>query len=610
MCGIIAYSGHQPATPILMDGLHRMEYRGYDSSGIAFIQKHQINVIKASGKLIALENKLASFEMPLLATAGIGHTRWATHGAPTENNAHPHLSNNGKFALAHNGIIENYQEIKNHLQAAGFKFYSDTDTEVLVNLIEYKRRTAPDNLTAFRDAVKEAEGAYALALVVADEPDTIYATHKSAPLIVGLGVGENFIASDITAFLPYTRKVVFLDEDAIVQMNASSCNIFDIELKPLPHETQTIEWDIQSAQKGGFKHFMLKEIFEQPTVLRSALAGRADLEHAQVKLPELEGLERPERIRIVACGTSFNAGCWAIPLLEQWGGIPTSVEIASEFRYRKPILSKGELIILISQSGETADTLGALKVARESGAKILGLCNVIGASIARESDRVIYTQAGPEISVASTKALCSQMAVLSLLALYWGSESGRLSAEDVRRELKGFYDIADLLEKELPAMCQNIKPVAVMAAQAKNIFFLGRGQSWPMAMEGSLKFKELSYVHAEAYAAGEMKHGPIALIDPDFLTIALAPRDEHYAKTLSNVGEVAARSGPIIIFTQGETEKDNQTCALSCSLPEVPQPFASFLLLPMLQLLSYEAANYLGKDVDQPRNLAKSVTVE
>ena len=610
MCGIIAYSGHQPATPLLIDGLRRLEYRGYDSAGITFIQNHQINTIKAPGKLAALEARLAGCDMPLLATSGMGHTRWATHGAPTEANAHPHISNERKFALVHNGIIENFQEIKELLLSKGYNFYSDTDTEVLVNLVEYKRRSAPDNLTAFRDAVREAEGAYALLLMALDEPELIYATRKNAPLIVGAGVGENFVASDITAFLPYTRKVVFLNEGEIVKASASTFEILDLALMPKAHEVQTIEWDVQAAQKGGFKHFMLKEIFEQPAVLRSAMAGRTDAGRGAVILPELEGLPTPKRARIVACGTSFNAGCWALPLLEQWGGIPASVEIASEFRYRKPLLDKDELVILISQSGETADTLAALKVARENGAATLGLCNVIGSSIAREADRVIYTQAGPEISVASTKALCSQMTVLTLLALYWGEKSGRLGQDDIKRELDAFAKTADLLEALLPDMCKDIKPIAVMAAQAKNIFFLGRGQSWAMAMEGALKFKELSYVHAEAYAAGEMKHGPIALIDPEFLTIAIAPRDEHYAKIISNIEEVAARSGPVVMFTQAGEGRIDKKCSLTWNLPEAEQPFVSFLLLPMLQLLSYEAASYLGKDVDQPRNLAKSVTVE
>lgn len=610
MCGIIAYSGHQPATPLLIDGLRRLEYRGYDSAGIAFSQNHQINTLKAPGKLAALEAKLSKYKIPLLATSGIGHTRWATHGAPTERNAHPHLSNNGKFALVHNGIIENFQEIKKLLQSEGYEFYSDTDTEVLVNLIDYKRRNAPDNLSAFQQAVQDADGAYALVLLCLDEPDVLYATRRNAPLIVGVGVGENFVASDITAFLPYTRNVVFLNEDELVRATPSAFEILELDsLKPLKHEVQTIEWDVQAAQKGGYKHFMLKEIFEQPAVLRNVLAGRANAAQGSVNLPELDDFTRPSRIRIVACGTSFNAGAWALPLLEQWAGIPTSVEIASEFRYRQPILSEGELVILISQSGETADTLAALKVARQAGASTLGLCNVIGSSIARESDRVIYTQAGPEISVASTKALCSQMALLTLLALYWGKKHSNISREVVSERISALSRTAEHLEKYLPTMAAEVKPIAKIAAGANDLFFLGRGQSYAMAMEGALKFKELSYVHAEAYAAGEMKHGPIALIDQNFLTIAIAPHDEHYAKIISNVEEVAARGGPVIVLTPVGDAGLRVKCE-KWIMPESVHPFNSFIMLPMLQLLSYEAASYLGKDVDQPRNLAKSVTVE
>ncbi len=611
MCGIIAYTGHQPATPILIEGLRRLEYRGYDSAGIAFMQRGAINIIKAPGKLAELEKKLAAFKMPLLAASGIAHTRWATHGIPNEANAHPHLSNNGHMAIVHNGIIENYKEIKQQLSAKGYTFQSETDTEVLINLIEEERKHAPDNLTAFSRAVQKADGAYALALICQDEPEVLYATRKGAPLIAGVGVGENFVASDITAFLPYTRKVIFMDEGDLVRATTAKIELFDVvTLKPREYLAQEIEWDIQSAQKGGFKHFMLKEIFEQPTVLRSVLAGRVNVAQGSVRLPELDALKRPSRVRIVACGTSYNAGLWAAPLIEQWGGLPCSVEIASEFRYRNPILEKDELVMLVSQSGETADTLAALKVAKEHGSITLGLCNVIGSSIAREADKVIYTQAGPEISVASTKALCSQMALLTVLSLYWGKQSGRLGPEKSAELLRNFASIADVLEEEIPRMHREVKPIAIRAASARNIFFLGRGQNCAMAQEGALKFKELSYVHAEAYAAGEMKHGPIALIDPDFLTIALAPQDEHYTKIFSNIQEVAARSGAVITLTQRNNGDGTDKFGPTWQMPDMAAPFAGFVMLPMLQLLSYEAANYLGKDVDQPRNLAKSVTVE
>ncbi|MDR2050181.1 MAG: glutamine--fructose-6-phosphate transaminase (isomerizing) [Deltaproteobacteria bacterium] len=610
MCGIIAYAGHRPAVPLLIDGLRRLEYRGYDSAGVAFIQQRKIHCLKASGRLSALERTVSSFRMPLLASSGIGHTRWATHGEPNEANAHPHLSNDGGFALAHNGIIENYREIKSRLAGLGYVFYSDTDTEPLVNLIAEERKKTPDNLSAFRNALLRVDGAFALSLICLDEPEAVYAARKDAPLVVGAGTEENFIASDVTAFLPYTRNVIFLEEGEIARVTPSARAVFDLRtLEPVSRHVRKIDWDISSAQKGGYKHFMLKEIFEQPAVLRNVLAGRINPGGGKVELPELEKLPRPARIRIVACGTSYNAGLWAAPLLEQWGGIPCAVEIASEFRYRKPILGKDELVILISQSGETADTLAALKIAGASKAATLGLCNVIGSSIARGADRVVYTQAGPEISVASTKALCSQMALLAVLALHFGLRAKTFPVEKAKEELARFSQLADLLEGHLPLLRREVEPIALRAANAKNIFFLGRGQNYALAQEGALKFKELSYVHAEAYAAGEMKHGPIALVDRDFLTIALAPRDEHLPKMISNIQEVAARGGPIIMLGQpgGETTPES---AQFWSIPECPPPFAGFVILPMLQLLSYEAARYLGKDVDQPRNLAKSVTVE
>jgi glucosamine--fructose-6-phosphate aminotransferase (isomerizing) len=595
---------------LLIDGLRRLEYRGYDSSGVAFIQQQKIHCLKAAGRLSALESAVSSFRMPLLASCGIGHTRWATHGEPNEANAHPHLSGDGKFALAHNGIIENYRELKSRLAGLGYVFHSDTDTEPLVNLIAEERKKAPDNLSAFRNALLQVEGAFALSLICLDEPEVVYAARKDAPLIVGIGTEENFIASDITAFLPYTRKVIFLEEGEIARVTPSTHAVFSLRAPgAVSRPVQNIDWDISSAQKGGYRHFMLKEIFEQPAVLRNVLAGRINPGAGKVELPELEKLPRPGRIRIVACGTSYNAGLWAAPLLEQWGGIPCAVEIASEFRYRKPILGRDELVILISQSGETADTLAALKVAGASRAATLGLCNVMGSSVARGADMVIYTQAGPEISVASTKALCSQMALLAVLALHFGLQAGIFSGEKAREELGSFSQLADLLEKSLPRLHREVEPIAVRAANAKNIFFLGRGQNCALAQEGALKFKELSYVHAEAYAAGEMKHGPIALINPDFLTIALAPRDGHLPKMISNIQEVAARGGPIIMLAQSGGETPPASAQI-WNIPECPAPFTGFVILPMLQLLSYEAARYLGKDVDQPRNLAKSVTVE
>ncbi len=611
MCGIIGYAGHRAALPVVMEGLKRLEYRGYDSSGLAFVRRGGIETVRAEGKLKILEDKLFGRPDYTIPTTGLGHTRWATHGVPNEINAHPHVANGGGFVMVHNGIIENYRELKAELEAKGYVFASQTDTEILVNLIAEERKSAGSNLEGFARAVRRAKGAYALVLLCRDEPDTLYATRHSAPLILGLGVGENFFGSDVTAFLNYTREVVFLDEGEVARINPLSWRVYALaDLTPVEKEVKEINWDMQAAQKDGYKHFMLKEIFEQPLVLRNSLVGRVSEARDAVLLPELDGREPPRRLRIVACGTSYNSGLWGAPLFEQWAGIPTVVEIASEFRYRKPLLDAGELVLLISQSGETADTLAALKVAREHGCKVLGLCNVTGSSLAREADMVLYTQAGPEISVASTKALCSQMAVLTVLAMYWGQRNKVLSRPDLARLLGQFAGIERILAACLPEMQREAQEFAQHAAKFRNIFFLGRGQSYALALEGALKLKELSYVHAEGYAAGEMKHGPIAMIDPDFLTVALAPHDEHFLKIGSNIEEVSARSGPVLVLTHSPKPGWEVKADQRWIIPSSESPFCGFLLLPMLQLLSYEAASYLGKDVDQPRNLAKSVTVE
>ena len=610
MCGIIGYTGHRPAVPFVIEGLRRLEYRGYDSSGVCYVQNGVLNVVRAEGKLKLLEDKLSCLEMSL-ATTAMGHTRWATHGAPTEVNAHPHRSFQGDLCIVHNGIIENYQEHKNALMNKGFTFSSDTDTEVLVNLIADERKDGVSLLQAFASALKKAHGAYALALITAEEPDVVYAARHSAPLLLGVGQGENFVASDIPAFLPYTRNVVFLDDGEIVKITPNSWEVFSIEtLSPVVKQVQHIDWDLQAAQKGGFKHFMLKEIFEQPRVIADCMAGRTDMSRDDILLPELEDWDLPSRLRIVACGTSFHAGLWAMPLLEEWAKIPTTVEIASEFRYRSPLLVPGEMVMVISQSGETADTLAALRIAKEKGARVLGICNVVGSSIAREADSVIFTQAGPEVSVASTKALSSQMAVLVLIALYWGKHKGTLEQETLHQAMHALSALPTQLESILPTLQAEAKRLALRYSSCKGMFFLGRGQSYPLALEGALKVKELSYIHAEGYASGEMKHGPIALIDPDFLTFFLAPHDALFAKTKSNLEEVQARSGPVIALTNPQKPGMELRTNEIWSLPETWGPLNGLLLLPALQLFSYETATYLGKDVDQPRNLAKSVTVE
>ncbi|MDR2603872.1 MAG: glutamine--fructose-6-phosphate transaminase (isomerizing) [Desulfovibrio sp.] len=610
MCGIIGYSGHRPAVPVIMEGLRRLEYRGYDSSGVCFVRNRELQVIRAEGKLNNLEDKLADMDISL-ATAGLGHTRWATHGAPTENNAHPHVSFTRNLAIVHNGIIENYREWKDFLLDKGYLFFSETDTEVLANLIADEQAGGLSLLRAFAAALEKASGTYAVALLSTEEPDTIYAARHSAPLLIGAGAGEHFAASDIPAFLPYTRDVVFLEDGEIARITPLRAEVFSMaDLKPVPKTLTRIEWDLQAAQKGGYKHFMLKEIFEQPRVVADCIAGRADTKRNAVRMPELEGFPVPSRLRIAACGTSWHAGLWAQSLMEGWSGIPTTVETASEFRYRNALPVPGECLLVISQSGETADTLAALRLVKEQGIATLGICNVIGSSIAREADAVVLTQAGPEISVASTKAMTAQMTVLMLTALYWGRKRGSLDREITARALAELSDIPARLTGLLPTLESEAAGLAARFAACKSMFFLGRGQSFPLALEGALKVKELSYIHAEGYASGEMKHGPIALIDPCFPSFFLMPYDAHFAKTMSNLEEVAARKGPVVALTNPPKDGMELRVGESWLLPEAWGPLCAFFMLPALQLFSYKAAAFLGKDVDQPRNLAKSVTVE
>ncbi len=605
MCGIIGYTGHRPAIPAIVEGLRRLEYRGYDSAGVAYAEQDGLHVVRAEGKLGALDCKIAGLDTAC-SLCGIGHTRWATHGLPVERNAHPHMDGDNRFALVHNGIIENYAELKAELQAEGHVFLSETDTEVLVHVIAKGVTLTGDIRQGIAWALKQVDGAYAFALLSREHPGTIWASRKASPLLMGIGVGENFLASDIPAFLPYTREVVFLDNGELVEIDAGSWQVFDLEtLTPKTKDVKHISWDVQAAQKDGFKHFMLKEIFEQPRVIRDCLAGR--VQKGRVVLPELDELEVPRRLTIVACGTSYHAGLWAKYLLESWARIPVQVEIASEFRYRDSVFLPGDLVLTISQSGETADTLAAIRIAREAGAPILGLCNVVGSSIARESDKVVYTQAGPEISVASTKAMCSQMVVLLLMALHWGTRQKTLPAGTVEKTLAALTRLPGQLEEELPAIRQKAKTLCQEYSDARSFFYLGRGQYFPLALEGALKLKEISYIHAEGYAAGEMKHGPIALIDSHFPTFAMALNNDLLQKVASNLQEVQARGGRIIaLVNPGAAPNVESPWVLS----EVWGPLKSFLVLPAVQLFAYEMAVYLGKDVDQPRNLAKSVTVE
>ncbi len=608
MCGILGYAGHRPAVPVVVEGLRRLEYRGYDSAGVAFVQSGKMETIRAEGKLATLENKLA--EHPnVLATCGMGHTRWATHGVPAVRNAHPHMANDGSIAIVHNGIIENYQEIKDELLAKGYVFHSETDTEVLVNLIAECRKGEPDLLKAFAAALRLAKGAYAVCMMSVDDPSTLYAVRHSAPLLLGVGTGENFLASDIPAFLPYTREVVFLEDGEIVRMTARKYSLMRLDdLSSISRETSHISWDMQSSQKGGYKHFMLKEIFEQPKVISDCMAGRIDHEQGKVMLTELDALPVPQRLHIVACGTSFHAGMWGRHLIEGLAKIPTDLDIASEFRYRDPLVGPGDMVMVISQSGETADTLAAMRMVKEKGGTVLALCNVLGSSITREASAVIYTQAGPEISVASTKAMCSQMLVITLIALSWAARKNVLPAEETAKYLMGLRGLSVGLEAALPAMCDKASMLARTYSKVHNFFFLGRGHCYPLALEGALKLKEISYIHAEGYAAGEMKHGPIALIDPDFPSFVLALDDKLFPKVKSNIEEVQSRRGKIIALANEGLTLNNVDHVWN--VPKAYGPLAAFMALPAMQLFSYEMADYLGKDVDQPRNLAKSVTVE
>ncbi len=607
MCGIIAYTGHRPAVPVIVQGLKSLEYRGYDSAGLAFAHSGSLHLYRSPGKLHSLEQKLDSGQV-LHATSGIGHTRWATHGLPNENNAHPHLDVGSHLALVHNGIIENYQSLKSMLEDQGITFRSQTDSEVLVCLISHALKHHDSVLDALSWSMEQLQGSYAFALINKEHPQRIWAARKASPLILGVGTGENFVASDIPAFLPYTREVVFLEDNELVELSPKNYHIYQSQtLTPIFKSTHRINWDVQSAQKNGYKHFMLKEIFEQPRVITDCLAGRVDPENNQIVLQELEDLPVPEKLHIVACGTSYHAGMWGKYILESLAGIPVNVDIASEFRYQDLVPEPGTLFLTISQSGETADTLAGQRMVKEQGLPALGLCNVVGSSIAREADRVLYTQAGPEISVASTKAMCSQLVLLYLLGLYWGAAKNMLPAHNLSRRVQDLTLLPDILSRSLPAMQSTAQRLCTRYSRVNSFFFVGRGLYYPLALEGALKLMEISYIHAQGYAAGELKHGPIALIEPDLPTFALALDNSLLGKMQSNLMEIKARSGPIIALTHPDTELDIDE---NWEIPKLDEPLNSFLVLPALQLFAYEVAVYLGKDVDQPRNLAKSVTVE
>ena len=615
MCGIVGYLGPKPAYPILIDGLTRLEYRGYDSAGIATLEvEGELRVEKKEGKVANLEAHVAE-NIPA-GTVGIGHTRWATHGPPSDRNAHPHTGSKGRIAVIHNGIIENYEALKELLSDRGHTLVSDTDTEVLAHFIEEVMTTTGLDLPdAVRVALKEVVGAYAIVVLDESHPDRLVAARKASPLVIGVG-GNNdfFVGSDATPIVAHTKNVVYLEDEEVATMTRdgklSIRTIGDAEITP---EIKAIELEIASLEKGGYDHFMLKEIYEQPRSIRDSIRGRVNLQQGTTNMSGIDNnwaqWENAQRILILGCGTSWHAGLVAEYLFESLARIPVEVEYASEFRYRNPIIRNTDVVLAISQSGETADTLAAIRSAKEAGAHIFGVCNVVGSSIARETDAGAYTHAGPEIGVASTKAFTAQVAVLTAMALHVGRRLGRVDDATFMRLVSGLDNIPDLVEqclKSAPA----IEEIAKLFAAADNALYLGRGYQFPVALEGALKLKEISYIHAEGYPAAEMKHGPIALIDEDMPVIFIATQDEVYEKVVSNIQEVKARGGQILAIV---TEGDTQVKSLADHTIEVPrahEALAPLLTSIPMQLLSYHIALLRGCNVDQPRNLAKSVTVE
>jgi len=612
MCGIVGYIGNKDAVPILVQGLKRLEYRGYDSAGIATVDKGVNKVVKCEGKVRDLERLLD--ESTIRGSVGIGHTRWATHGVPNDINAHPHSDGSGKISLIHNGIIENYSTLREALEREGVEFQTDTDTEVLVQLIG--KIYLADSLS-FADSVQVAlqdtVGTYGILAVCSDEPDTLVGARLGSPLVLGLGDGEQFLASDASPIISYTRNVVFLDDGDLVEINKSNYEVRRIgDNKPVNKVIERIEYNLEEIEKGGFPHFMLKEIHDQVHTITDTMRGRLSLETGTAHLggiaDYLPRIENASRIYITACGTSWHAGLIGKNLLEEFAQIPVHVDYASEFRYREPIIDSNTVIIAVSQSGETADTLAAIRKAKELGALSVGICNVVGSSISRETDCGIYTHAGPEIGVASTKAFTAQVTVLFMLALHLGRNNG-MSMGECGRLAKAMSEMGEQVEDVL-SKSDHILSVAEETLEADNFLYLGRGLNFPVALEGALKLKEISYIHAEGYPAAEMKHGPIALIDEKMPVVFLAPHDKTFEKVLSNIQEVKARRGQIITVTDRKT---SELVNLSDHIIEVPsshpRTFSIVASVP-LQLLAYHLAVLRGCDVDQPRNLAKSVTVE
>jgi glucosamine--fructose-6-phosphate aminotransferase (isomerizing) len=610
MCGIVGYIGSKNSVPILIDGLKRLEYRGYDSAGIGIINSGNSLVIKNKGKVSLLEERIA--ELNLDSPLGIGHTRWATHGIPNELNAHPHTNENGNLFIIHNGIIENFQSLKRGLIKLGYNFKSDTDTEVLAHLIDSFLSKDYPLSKAVQMALNEVDGAYGLAVIYAKEPDKIIAARKGSPLVIGIGDGENFVASDVSAILAHTKKVIYLDDGELAIITRGSYTVKTIADKEIEKEIHEINMSLDEIDKGGYAHFMLKEIMEQPESVSNSMRGRLLVDEGTAKLGGLtdviDRLVNSKRIIISACGTSWHAALVGEYMMEQYARIPVEVEYASELRYRNPIISGEDSVFFISQSGETADTLAALKEAKSKGALILGICNVVGSTIARESQAGVYIHAGPEIGVASTKAFTSQIVVLALITLLIARRKG-MSVADGKVVVEELLKIPEKIESILK-INDEIERLANEFKDAKNFLYLGRGYNFPVALEGALKLKEISYIHAEGYPAAEMKHGPIALIDEDMPVVFVAPKGATYDKILSNIEEVRARGGRIIaVGDEKDGELDNLV-DYTLKIPETIEMFTPILTSIPLQLLAYHIAVTKGLNVDQPRNLAKSVTVE
>jgi glucosamine--fructose-6-phosphate aminotransferase (isomerizing) len=611
MCGIVGYLGHRQASEIIIKGLKRLEYRGYDSAGISLMQEGVV-VYKSKGKVSDLENVLNGKH--LQATVGMGHTRWATHGEPNDTNAHPHYSSDDKLAIIHNGIIENYSSLKQDLENKGHEFRSETDSEVFIHFIEeIKNQHGCSLVEAVRLALHKVVGAYAIVLMDKDNPRKLIAARKGSPLVIGVGKDEYFLASDATPIIEYTSDVVYLDDYQIAELSDEGLTIQDMEAVPYTPYIQHLDMELDAIEKGGFEHFMLKEIFEQPKSIKDCMRGRLDANRGFLVLGGLREyistLIHADRIVIVACGTSWHAGLVAEYVIEELCRIPVEVEYASEFRYRNPIIHEGDVVIAISQSGETADTLAAIELAKSKGAIIFGICNVVGSSIARATHEGSYTHAGPEIGVASTKAFTAQLTVLNLIGLIVAQKRGSISESRLRELMVALEQIPDKVE-QIVKLNDSIKELAAQYKDAKNFLYLGRGFNFPVALEGALKLKEISYIHAEGYPAAEMKHGPIALIDEEMPVVFIAPKDSTYDKIVSNIQEVKARKGKVIAIVN---EGDTLIASMADHVIEIPftlEPFTPMLSVVPLQLLSYHIAVMRGANVDQPRNLAKSVTVE